>query len=577
MLSESLSVDIDKAIEELKIKIPSEEEVSKAERIAAAIRVASKPKITSHSESLRATGERVLIWPTPPEDNASYLYKKLSPLDDTIPINIGGNAYPSISYYVIACEFTRCCVSNRPSETKTKGYVNIAAYKMLKNPDGSNFRKIKEIEQILDRDSYKEYSERIKKNAKTALQVKFKDREYQNVLLATGNSKLVWDDRSDNILGSGKDGRGYNFVGKELMKLRVKIRNDRQQTGDVGDINDILTVQTINKVFLDPFLKEWLRMRVRDMCNVIITMKDYMYLKHKLERDITPDFVRTVLDRLYQPCSHLFAAVSKIESAAPAQFSALVWDYKGFFHSDNKATGKLVKRRIERQEILNVMWRRLAVLIYYLIKHMRGTTSINLSVTLGRIESLASMRRKCVDVLPNDEENCIFSAIVNLLRGITKLDSRYGTKPGFKEIDINAAVTILLNINRLSEQQALQRRMKQPSGQSHPLQSRPPALEGIAGESHEEEVALEVETDDEVDVDDYLDDGHEEVSPTHEPNSEVSEKIRQALNGIDTTIPDDDESVAFMLDDAIRFVKSYPMRPPRVKTNRINFFASLIN
>jgi len=455
---------------------------------------------------------------------------------------------------------------------------------MLKVPDSNSFIELKEIERILDRDMYNAYSNNIKENARTALHVKFENREYQNVLLATGNNTLVWNDRSDNILGSGKDGRGYNFVGKELMRLRTKIRETRKQTGDLGDVNDILSVKTISRVFSDPFLKEWLRMRVRDMCNVIITMKDYLHSKHKIIQDMTPDFVKTVLDRLYQPCSHVFAAVDVIKSAAPEQFSVLVWNYKGFFHPDdkvNQATGKPVKSRIDRQEILNVMWRRLAVVIYYLIKHMRDATSVNLSVTLGKIESLASMRRKCIDVLPNDEENCIFSAIANLLRGITKLDVRYGTKPGFKEVDINAAVTILLNINRLSEQQALQRKMKQPDSQSRPLQPpppHPPALESIADgpdgdkEVVEEEVALDVETDDEVDFDAYLDDDYEEDNPTHAPDPEVSENIRRALNDID--IPEDDDSVIFMLDDAIKFVKSYPMRSSMVKTNRINFFAS---
>ena len=105
------------------------------------------------------------------------------------------------------------------------------------------------------------------------LDKKFEDRGLEDLLLMTGYSKLIYNDFSDPILGVGdkkQNIKGLNYIGEYLMKLRMKYRELRKNETfdklDESHISEILTE--------DPFMKEWLRMRVTDMCKVVTIMKN---------------------------------------------------------------------------------------------------------------------------------------------------------------------------------------------------------------------------------------------------------------------------------------------------------------
>jgi ribA/ribD-fused uncharacterized protein len=59
---------------------------------------------------------------------------------------------------------------------------------------------------------------------------KFKRIEYmRNLLLSTGNAEIVEYSDKDYFWGRGKDGAGYNMLGKLLMEMREEIKNEEER------------------------------------------------------------------------------------------------------------------------------------------------------------------------------------------------------------------------------------------------------------------------------------------------------------------------------------------------------------
>jgi len=656
MLSESLSKNIDDTIKGL--DIPSAEDVNDANGMANAIR--GSIRLTSQNigpSSSRPSGTPVYVWEgDPPKSDPTYKLKGLSPLDISVLIRVQGKSYPSITYYCIAVEFTSCCIGLEKRITGNETYIPKKAYNMLKvGGTGSFFEKsynmlkvegtgsflgLRELERKLDRLSNEAYREKLMNNARTALRVKFRDRSSQNVLLSTKNAKLIYDDRNDEILGSKKPD-AFNFVGKELMRLREEIRKSRKDSGYMEDLGDVLSLKVLYTVFQNDFLRGWFNMRIRDMCSVIMVMKDYMYIKYNVLQNITPDFVTSVLDGVYQPCSTIFATAEDISVPPPSPFLHMVQTYKGFLG--------FIPSREDQEKVLEIMWKRLAVIIYYLMKHLEQSTSNNIAIVLKKIEGLASLTKNCTKVLPNDKENCIFSALCNIIGGIHTLDKKYtGSNPQLKEVDFSAAVTILLNVNSLDEQRAMQRKMStkvsknedeeppEPSGitdayiesvrnrlsseyneevivrvledvirvgkvmdenqivlmamaqkyhttaKTTNTTHRRPKLrsrrnkkgsEGFNPSDSEAEAPFEEEdivfSDGEVELEE---DVLEEEEENFVPDPTLSDKITQAFLSVGVVVEDD--ALMFTMDEAIQFVKSYSTMSSKMKTNRINFFAS---
>jgi len=603
MLSESLSKEIDNKIKEL--KFPSNKEIVKAEQLAEKIRKNSnKGKVESEAVFDGSVGSsNVIVWGNNPDPE--YNLKGLSPLDDSVMINIEGKNYPSVTYYCIAEELASCCTGTRKSR-RGQSSKDIA-YKMLKNKEGY-FLRLNELERNLNQLNTEFYIEKLKKNTQIVLKKKFENRSFQDVLLSTKDDTLIWGDRRDPILGMNN-----NFVGKELMLLRDRIRKEREKSGDMGDVGDVLSLEVLSNVFKNRFLNSWFNMRVRDMCSVVLTMKDYMYLKHKIKKVLTPEFVTTVIDDVYQPCSHIFATEDKITIPAPMAFIQMVERYKGFlnFFKDS-----------DREKVLNIMWRRLAVTIYYLMKHIETSTSNNIAIVLNRIERLTSLPKNCTKLIPDEKENCIFSALLNIVGRIKSLDMTHDLeKPGLQDIDLGTAATILLNINSLAEQQAMQR--KRVIQSDIPVTPVPSVTADDIREvraklaAYEEDVIVKVI--EELKMSGEVPDNNmlqlladamqnipgpstrprkrpskrpmikrpmikrpplpprpkKQISSTFVPDPVITENIRQAFSEVDINIGDDNMSFVYMVDAAIEFVKSYKMIPEQTKINRINFFASL--
>jgi hypothetical protein len=135
-------------------------------------------------------------------------------------------------------------------------------------------------------------------SCKKALIAKFKNPILQELLVSTGDSRIVYNDRRDDILGIGKDGKGRNFVGVELEKMREQFKLD----GVKGSIEKVKIV-TMFKVLEDTDLSDWIDMRIQDICRVIKVFAKYVSEKSNDIVKIDKDMCNFVIDKIYKSCN----------------------------------------------------------------------------------------------------------------------------------------------------------------------------------------------------------------------------------------------------------------------------------
>lgn len=187
-----------------------------------------------------------------------------------------------------------------------------------------------------------------------AQKAKFQDRNLQNLLLLTGNMKIIWDDRSDLFLGSGtKNMPGENFAGKNLEKIRTEIEEARK-----NESFPILNMEDIRRFLMkDKFMETWLRMRLSDMCTTVWRMKHYLWKTDKQDEEIDARFTTHVLDIVYQPCSALTAFSQEIKIPVPRKFVHLVMGCKGMNIKLSKNFNQEMKQiDEERSKLDDAFW-----------------------------------------------------------------------------------------------------------------------------------------------------------------------------------------------------------------------------
>jgi len=356
-----------------------------------------------------------------PEETPYFIF---SPFLYTDMIFIGGLNYPSIMHYIIANLFSIL------PEIKT--IANAHKYLLLNQEGDQNDRLNYDDYEYLfykyEDEKYYQFNRLRKKLATIALNKKFEDIGLQDLLLATGNNSLLWKDPYDDILGNGFSGGGENFVGRYLMELRTNLFNKQDKSEDISP-NDISKI-TEN----DIFMRSWVEMRLKDICKVTNEIKDFVKKKNDKDVVINIKFLLNVLDNIYQPCYDSMKEFNNITSSPPIYFRELVGKCFGFKNIDG--------------EMVNLLWNRIVVLIYFLLKY---TTKLkNVKQVLSKIELIVSNETKCVQILNNNEDNCIISAIVNLLKKLTTFNTINGFNPIITKYDVQTAINIILNKSKIS-------------------------------------------------------------------------------------------------------------------------------
>jgi hypothetical protein len=496
-------------------------------------------------------------------------------------LKIENKLYPSVSHYIIyklILHLKSFNVKNKDKPTNwsvATGKTNITklykeAYSQLLIDENAQ---IEGVESFLNIDQLSlkylklkdlDYRDQLEIFSTKGLDKKFEDRGLEDLLLMTGYSKLIYNDFSDPILGVGdkkQNIKGLNYIGEYLMKLRMKYRELRKNETfdklDESHISEILTE--------DPFMKEWLRMRVTDMCKVVTIMKNYLYSKEEQDIILKPDIVTAILDKIYQPCSEIFGASKLINIQVPEYFRLMVTQCPGF----NKIG----------DNIIEVMWKRIAVIIYYLIQHMENSNIKNIRAVIARIELLVTKGSKCVTFILDDYENCILSAIINLTRGIIEFNKQYSYSTIVTEQDIKTAASIILNADVYEDIKINDGTNKiSPTIIQVAYDLENADEEGDRGDEGgdrgdgDEEFFFPPDDDDDDDEENRVD-NFDEYAPEDDDNgfSPYTDMIISQLNEIDEI--KEPEKIAGIIENAIQIIKTYPISK-KVKQNRINFFAT---
>ena len=417
-LPKKLTKAIDSVIRE--IIIPSEQDVMMAEQYT--IEHSSKEEAKNINIYKKPEGQTVVIFAYP-NDNMKPEYNALSPLNDHM-FKVNERLFPTVSHYVIFKLFQNVLNNTTESYSKILG-INAVVGGMNKDnfvsPETATAR-LNDTTTIIKMDKLKKYMY-------IGMNNKFLDRLLQDLLILTEDAELVYTDQNDVFLGVGPQGiHGDNEVGKYLMVLRERFRKERKdERVEELSTNDI--TQIIEK---DEFFRAWVDMRVTDMCKVVTTMKTYLFRKDgKKDIELTGDFVDSVMDDIYQPCANIFSMTDKVTAEVPYYFKVLVLSKPGF----SKVS----------EEIVEILWKRIAVMIYFMIEFSKDRGIQNIRAIIAKLEMLVSKGNKCVKILDNELDNCIASALINIISGLAEFNSKYSSSNIINKIDVETAASIIVN------------------------------------------------------------------------------------------------------------------------------------
>ena len=585
-LSKSISKEINRVI--LEFYVPSLEKVIEAEAII--LNYDDQPQIIPDTY-INPTGEPILVYPSLYEGinpkNIPFLV--LSPISTVGGmIRINSRCFPTVCHYIMFKLF-----ESLPTIHSGDNSANIAYNHLLIDPDiaTKNLENFKDHQQIYlewEKMNSQVISVKLKEYAKEGMNLKFDgNRSLQNLLLCTDNMQLKWADYENDILGIGSEPikrPGQNIVGIHLMELRTKYKEAQKlETFHKLTTQDITTI-----IETDEFMITWIQMRVNDMCKTLTTMKLYLFKKDEINMDIDDVFTTTVLDNLYQPCSHLFEASLKITAEVPPYFVRMVENIPGMKGASNVIP--VIGDQVKRYSVVELIWKRIAVLIYYLIEHIKNSTLKNIRCAIAQAEFFTSKAKPCIGEMFEDQyDNCAASAIINLLYGIVKFNQVFAYDDTLTELDVYTAAQIILNAD-ISDQ-------IKPIAKIPPSSIQEQQVNRIFSTKRKNKIhkTKEKQTggyDDtrtynvSVNIDELMDN-------TAKLNKMVREKQKEheTLNNgyspghvmlVDTiasmidVINDDEhaEIIARTVEAAVEIIKTHHMTK-QIKQNRINFFATM--
>jgi len=344
-------------------------------------------------------------------------YSALSPFAYISMLNIKGLPFPTVMHYVIACLFATL------PEIKT---LNNAHKYLLINKDGDindslNYEDCGYLFNKYEDEDSNQFISLRKKLAMKALNKKFEDIGLQELLIATGDNDIIWNDKNDIILGVGHQGRGGdNFVGTYLVELREKFKQNEDVYTNVTN-TDITTIMEN-----DLFMHSWLEMRLKDICGVVKEIQKYMLRKYNKEVIIDINFITEILKRIYEPCNNISFNITSTE---PYYFKGLLNKCFGF--------------KNVTEDMSSTLWKRIISLIYFLLKYIPKLK--NIKNILAKVEIMISEKKKCIHIINNEQDNCIISAIVNIITKLRDYNIYLKNDSKVSRFDVETAINIILS------------------------------------------------------------------------------------------------------------------------------------
>lgn len=97
------------------------------------------------------------------------------------------------------------------------------------------------------------------------------------------------------------------------------------------------------------------------------------------------------------------------------------------------------------KEIAQIYWNRLSAMLSVLIQNVSLSTDSNIRKILTNIQLLNSEKTNCEYIISNEEDNCIVSAILNLMTGILIFKKEFSSTHELDIDDVKLAGSIIIN------------------------------------------------------------------------------------------------------------------------------------
>jgi predicted NAD-dependent protein-ADP-ribosyltransferase YbiA (DUF1768 family) len=271
----------------------------------------------------------------------------------------------------------------------------------------------------------------------TALKAKF-DRNHNLQVLLTQNPSKTMDfqyaespdpaRRYDEIIGIGPDGRGKNYTGKLLSKLRTKYLNEQGGTDQLN--KDIAFLAHLFQN--DSQLIGWFYSRGFDILNTMILV--FLSTKHipnsGEKYEINGEFIKTILHYLYDSCNVSFDQFIELE--VPEQFFVRINDeFAQKFRTYTRTSSTAELPVILSSNAIVEIWKYCTWLMYQLLlESSRHKQKNNIKLFLTNIvlnmtenDSKCSLRSSAAgdsDAIGSlrNIKTCIISSIINVLKSL---------------------------------------------------------------------------------------------------------------------------------------------------------------
>jgi predicted NAD-dependent protein-ADP-ribosyltransferase YbiA (DUF1768 family) len=561
-----------------------------------------------------------------------YNVNMLSPSMYTGMLKINNLDYPSVSHYLITKLFTLIPEINNVKNARKYTLVDPSIDPILPLSDWLN---LKDIYIYYQYEYYKSYSKRIQEFARKGLDEKFlTDYKLQELLISTSEKEIVWMGR-DNILGMAEmniysidniekgekvsninfikkiqnntyRSNGQNFVGKYLMELRENF----SVLKDIEKVR-IVSIKNFSDIEEESFIKNWMGMRSNDMCKTILKSIPYINDKYNTKLNIydkektkfvTSNYLfEIVINEIYNSCNYIPIDIEN--DNIPISFI------------------QMVRKNIKNNKdivVTEFLWKRILSLLEIIIKNTKNPSLFNVKLLLTNIETLLSKKNNCLEIVKADNNiNCIISAIINIivrLKNIHKKIKKFAYIQDFRytKEDIEYACSIILNTDKLiklkhtatameidfliKEQEAKEEEDAEEEEDEEEKDYLDQDNIDIQGDEdvyeYEEEIPEDKDEDSEAEMEGYEDDFESDYEGFESEGDEGD------YDGSDDNILTDDKFNQYRADIVKYFNSNYLDYPidllvseyiligvnyilkykmsKKIKTNRINFFSSLV-
>ena len=100
---------------------------------------------------------------------------------------------------------------------------------------------------------------------------------------------------------------------------------------------------------------------------------------------------------------------------------------------------------ITMKTMAQIYWDHIAVMLSALIQNVQPATASNIRDVLVKVEMLNSEKTNCARIINNEQDNCIVSALLNLLIGIQKFKEEFSGNIELDSDDVELAGSIIIN------------------------------------------------------------------------------------------------------------------------------------